>query len=210
MTVETEEKKGEVLTITERELLNKKLAKETEDLKIRRGNLETQIISLERQKESTQNIDNAKYQESRNRALQALANEKDAVSKERSEWHRRNERLNEQRQMMEKNEKTLGDVKTEMDRLQKERMEIYDLRKLANEMTRQAEEKFGEIEGFKESQEATKQDLESRIKVNEDKDKYYNDLIGEVEAREKAVKVREANCAALEMKYDKKEVKNEG
>lgn len=207
MTVETKEK---TLTITERELLNNKLTEETENLKIRRGNLETQIISLERQKESTQNIDNAKYQESRNRALQALANEKDKVSKERNEWHRRNERLNEQRQMMEKNEKVLGDVKTEMDKLQKERMEIYDLRKLANEMTRQAEEKFGEIEGFKESQEATKQDLESRIKVNEDKDKYYNDLIGEVEAREKAVKVREANCAALEMKYDKKEVKNEG
>ena len=83
-------------------------------------------------------------------------------------------------------------------------MEIYSLRKEADELMRKAKEQWGEIEGFKESQEAMKQNLKSQTETVEKKDKYYNDLIGEVEAREKVVSTREANCRALEMKHDKK------
>lgn len=194
------------MTISEQELLSKKLSEEIDGKRTQVSNLETQIISLERQKSAEKNVDNARHQEARNRALQTLADERNAVSKEKNEWHRKNERLNEQRQMMEKHEKEIGDVKILMAKLQEERREIYALRKEAEEIMRKAKEEWGEIEGFKQSQKAMKEDLESQIALNKKKYGYLMDSIGEIEKREKEVSIRESNCRALEMKHDKQEV----
>lgn len=199
---------SETLTVSEKDLLSQKLSDEIDEKKTFISNLDSQIITLERQNKAEHNVGEAKYQETRNRALRELSDQKGAVSKEKAEWHRKNERLNEQRQMLEKNEKAVGLVKEQMTKLNGERREIYAFRKEAQEIMRKAKEEWGEIRGFKQSQEAMKQNLESQIKNNEDKNKYLMDSIGEVEARVKAVSIRESNCKALEMVHDKKEETN--
>ena len=187
---------SETLTISEKELLETKLSEEVEELRTTKRNLETQIIALERQKKAEKDIDNVKQMEVRNQALKALADAKISVLKEKSEWQRKNERLDDQRIMLEKTESEIGNVEQQLRKLQSERAEIYELRKQTNELMRQAKEAQGEVDGFKQSQEAMKQNLESQINLNKKTYKEYMDLVGEVNVREKAVKVREANCKA--------------
>ena len=110
----------ETMPISDKELLSNKLSEDINDKRIALRNLETQITGLERQKKAESNVDEAKHQEAKNKILVELSDVKDSIIKERDEWRRKNERLSEQRQMMEKNEKAIGDVKTQMDRLQVE------------------------------------------------------------------------------------------
>ena len=196
------------LKIRDKELLAKKLDQEVDELKTTRRNLETQIISLNKQKDLAGNVDEAQHQNRRNTELKELSNSNEKLVKEKNEYIRRNQLLAEQRLNLETKEKSIGDVRTQLKKLQDERMEVYELRKEANKLLDRAKIEHGEIEGFKQSWEGMKQNLESQINLNKKTYNEYMDLVGEVNERLKAVKIREANCEAIEMKYEKQEVTN--
>ena len=167
------------------QLLVDKLNKDIDSKRIELSNLTTQALTLKRQDEDARKLSDAEYHTTRNAELEQVALETDKARAVKHDYERQRSLLEERESNVTKREKEVGDIKLRMDVLAKERSDIYQLKRNAEEVIKKAKESQGEIDGFNQSRQIFKGEMETREKAVKKQEKYYNDVIGQLEADKK-------------------------
>ncbi len=194
----------EELKLGEKELLKKKLDEEIKALSITKENLITSIHDLNVHREADKKVDEVMIQRDRNKAKKEIVDLKNSLQSQIKQVENQNASLKERETDVGKREEEVKDAKFWLDKLQTERVELYNLRKKSENMMTQAQEKMGEVNAFEESHQAKTDELVGREKVVENKEKNWNDRIGEVEVRERNLRDWESDLTAREKALEPK------
>ena len=206
------EKKVETVSMKEDpkelEILIKMQKEQVAKLGIQEQNLITQIIQLKKQKEGESKQDDYKLAQERNKNREEFAELKNSLNSEREKIANQETMLANRIRNVEKREAEVRDAKFWLEKLRGERVALYNLRKDANKMMDEAKEKFNHVDGKLQDLKAREDDLKNKDIYYAEKDKWWNDLEGEILERKKKLDNDVANYEALMGQIEKpKEVK---
>lgn len=196
------------MEINEKELLTQKLDEEIKSLDIKKQNLITSIRDLEVQRESARKIDEVEIQRERNKSIKETAKLKNSLTGGMERLEQKKTALNEREASLVRRESEVKDAKSWLDKLATERAEVYELRRKSERMMAEAQEKMEIVKANEESYQAKRDELTGREKAVEQKEKWWNDRIGELEMKEKEMKMEMADLEALRRVIETEEVSN--
>ena len=190
-------------------LLVDKLSTEVKELMGKKDNLEGQVVSAQKRLEMASKHDDVKLQQERNKGLVEIAHARSSLSQERRNIQVHMDALARREEMLQKREAQVKDTQYWLDKLQKERYEIYNKRKEAKEMMEEAQRHMGIISSHSEALKARSDALDGREIAVQDKENRWNDEIGSLEAKQKVLRDWEADIKALEADMNDKTNKEE-
>jgi len=179
-------------------ILVNKLKEEVKALEDKKENLQMQVFDASHRKEEAQKYDEDKIARERNKLIVEVNAMKSKVVSREEAVRRHEERLEEREMTVNKREQEIKDARDMFNKLEKERYEIYELRREAKRMTDEAKERMAEVVAWEETKQAELDNIAARRKAVEQLEKQWNDSIGKLEADIKKYNLDKADLEARE------------